>query len=170
MDVSHFETSDEVFSLPAVPTDIGDTGLDVYVQQIKEGIWSVQAGGTDIGGNSDSFGFFGNDQTGDITATMHLNTVLRRNNDSKGGLMIRASDAADAPHVSLLVKAGDGVTLLYRELAGGPTVTLPNVGVWRDNVMRRLVKTGNSVVASYKSPSARSGSCSGRRPLSSQAP
>lgn len=154
VEVSNFEISDEVFSLPASPTDVGNTGRAVWVQQVKEGIWSVQAGGSDIGGTSDSFGFWSTDQTGDLTATLHLDSVLRRTLDSKGGLMIRASDDADAPHVSLVVKAGDGICLLSRAAAGGPTTVIPNVGVWRNNVELRLVKTGDSVEASYRAPGA----------------
>lgn len=151
LDVSHFEISDDVYTFPANPTDIGETGRPVYVQEVKDGVWATQAGGTDIGGTSDSFGFFGDEHSAtDITATMFLEKVQWRNNDSKGGLMIRASYDADAPHVSLLVKAGDGITMYSRSTAGGDTVVKKNVGVWRDNVELRLVKSGNSVECSYR--------------------
>lgn len=49
LDVSHLEISDVVYSLPASPTEIGDTGDSVIVQQVREGVWSVKAAGTDIG-------------------------------------------------------------------------------------------------------------------------
>lgn len=67
--------------------------------------------------------------------------------------MIRASNSADAPHVSLLVNKGDGVSMIYRETSGGETSS-KCVGVWQEDVELRLVKTGNSVECSYKHPSA----------------
>merc|ERR1712194_52512 len=105
MDVSHFDISDDVYSLPSPQIEVGDTGGAVWVQEAKPGIWSLKAGGSDIGGTADSFGFLGSEHSGDVTATLHLEKLVRRNNKSKGGLMMRASTAADAPHVSLLVTA-----------------------------------------------------------------
>ena len=49
VDVSDFEISNEVFSLPASPTEVGDTGEDVWVQQTGQDIWSINAAGTGIG-------------------------------------------------------------------------------------------------------------------------
>ena len=49
LDVRHFDISDEVYSLPSTPTEVGSTGGPVWVQQIKPGMWSLQAGGTGIG-------------------------------------------------------------------------------------------------------------------------
>mmetsp|Transcript_10617 Transcript_10617/g.19057 ORF Transcript_10617/g.19057 Transcript_10617/m.19057 type:complete len:416 (-) Transcript_10617:135-1382(-) len=154
LDVKHFEISDEIYTQPGIPTEIGETGQRVSVQQVKEGIWSVQAGGAGIGGTADSFGFFGSEHTGNINATLHLESLLRNNNDSKGGLMMRASTDPDAAHVSLVVKAGDGVTMYYRAQAGGETTAIKNVGVWRDNIELSLVKNGDSVEASYKHKAA----------------
>lgn len=153
LDVSHFEISDDVFSLPSVPVEVGDTGNTVWGQEVGDGVWSVNAAGTGIGGTADSFGFFDTEHFGDITATLHLEKLVRRNNDSKGGLMMRASRAVDAPHVSLLVTAKDGITMFSRATTGGDTVS-KNVGVWQEDMELRLVKTGNSVECSYKHASA----------------
>eukprot|EP00579_Thalassiosira_antarctica_P007629 CAMPEP_0201878932 /NCGR_PEP_ID=MMETSP0902-20130614/9959_1 /ASSEMBLY_ACC=CAM_ASM_000551 /TAXON_ID=420261 /ORGANISM="Thalassiosira antarctica, Strain CCMP982" /LENGTH=395 /DNA_ID=CAMNT_0048406657 /DNA_START=171 /DNA_END=1357 /DNA_ORIENTATION=- len=153
LDVSHLEISDVVYSSSSSPTEIGDTGDSVIVQQVREGVWSVKAAGTDIGGNADSFGFFDTERSGDVTATLHLEKLVRRNNDSKGGLMMRASHAVDAPHVSLLVTAKDGITMFSRATIGGDTVS-KNVGVWHEDMELRLVKTGNSVECAYKHSSA----------------
>jgi len=149
-DVSSFEISDEVFSLPE--RDIGETGREIDTQAVSEGVWSIKGAGTDIGGTVDSFGFFNYKQSGDITATVHLDKLEERNINSKGGLMMRASHAADAPHVSLLT-TGKGITMYYRETAGGDTSN-KNVGVWSGNVELKLVKTGNEVACYYKHKSA----------------
>ena len=50
MDASEFEISDTVFSLDySDPTEVGDTGEVVWVQQVKEGMFQVTSAGTDIG-------------------------------------------------------------------------------------------------------------------------
>mmetsp|Transcript_12710 Transcript_12710/g.20557 ORF Transcript_12710/g.20557 Transcript_12710/m.20557 type:complete len:116 (-) Transcript_12710:87-434(-) len=67
--------------------------------------------------------------------------------------MMRASHAVDAPHVSLLVTAKDGITMFSRATIGGDTVS-KNVGVWHEDMELRLVKTGNSVECAYKHSSA----------------
>lgn len=153
LDVSHFDISDDVYSMSSNPIEIGDTGKAVRMQEIKPGIWSLQAGGSDIGGTADSFGFFGNEYSGDVTTTLHFEKLVRRNNNSKGGLMMRASTAVDAPHVSLLVTARDGITMFSRATAGGDTAS-KNLGVWHEDMELRLVKTGDSVECSYKHISA----------------
>lgn len=152
LDVSNFEVSDEVYSLPSDVGEVGETGESVWMQQYKPDMWSLKAAG-EIGGTSDSFGFSSEEQTGNIVADLYLEKLERRNMNSKGGLMIRASHAPDAPHVSLLVVAGDGVTLVHRAIAGGDTIT-KNVGTWLEDVELRMEKTGDSVKCMYKHESA----------------
>ena len=67
--------------------------------------------------------------------------------------MMRASAAADAPHVSLLVSARGGIAMFSRAVAGGDTASR-HVGVWHEDMELRLVKTGNAVECSYKHASA----------------
>jgi hypothetical protein len=152
LDVSNFEISDEVYTLGSDVVEVGETGQSVWIQQYRQDMWSLKAAG-DIGGTSDNFGFFSEEKSGDIVATLQLEKLERRDMNSKGGLMIRASNAPDAPHVSLLVVAGTGVTLVHRETAGGDTTT-KNVGVWLEDVELRMEKTGNSVKCMYKHESA----------------
>lgn len=110
---------------------------------------------TFIQGTADAFGFWDEEQTGDITATTFVSQLTRHNNDSKGGLMIRTSHDVDAPHVSILVNAGTGVTLLCRRTQGGETFS-KNKGAMLENVELRLEKTGNSVKALYRQVGASS--------------
>lgn len=105
-------------------------------------------------GTADSFAFRDAEQTSpNIVATMHIEKLTRRNNDSKGGLMIRASRDPDAAHVSLLVKSADGITMFTRPSAGAETESY-NVGVWAEDMELKLEKTGDSVKCSYKHASA----------------
>lgn len=153
IEVSDFEISNEVFSIPASPSDIGDTGQDVQVRQTGQDIWSINAAGTGIGGTSDSFGFFDNVYSGDLTATLHLEKLTRRDADTKGGLMMRASHDVGSPHVSLLVRSNNGICMVWRSAAGGNT-EIKGVGVWEEDMELKLEKTGDSVACSYKHVSA----------------
>lgn len=152
LEVRNFEISDDVYSRSDEPHEIGDTGSSIWVQEYGKDQWRIKAAGSageGIGGTADSFGFFDQEQTGDIVASLHLEKLTRRNSHSKGGLMIRASHDVDAPHVSLLVNANDGITMFARSTIGG-TTTSKNVGVWAEDVELRLEKTGNSVKCMYK--------------------
>lgn len=158
LDISNLEITNEVYTLGTTGStqrNIGDTGTNIRVQQVQEGKWMVRSGGEDIFGSEDSFGFFDSEQTGDIVASMHVDKIVhrdvgaRRNMNAKGGLMFRASHAVDAPHVSLLIHSGSGVTMYYRATAGGETIS-KNVGVMVEDVELKMEKTGNTVSCYYK--------------------
>ena len=98
LEAANFEMSDEVFTLPA--RDIGGTGRDIYAEKLSDDVWSIQGAGWDIGGTADSFAFNSYKQSGDnLTATVHLDRLEQRNMNSKGGIMLRATNSPDSPHV-----------------------------------------------------------------------
>jgi hypothetical protein len=122
---------------------------DIIWAKVPAGMYSINSTGTGIGGTADNFGFVQQEATGNITATLHLEKVFRRNRHTKGGLMIRASHAVDAAHVSLLVDVDRGVSLVYRTVNGGPTES-KCVVVWSEDVDFNLIKTDKSVSCQYK--------------------
>jgi hypothetical protein len=123
---------------------------DIIWAKVPAGQYSINAtGGTGIGGTADNFAFVQQEFQGDVTASLHIEKVSRRNKLSRGGLMIRASHAVDAAHVSLLIDVDRGVTMVYRAATGGVTEN-KNLGVWSENVDFNLVKIGNSVGCQYK--------------------
>ena len=123
---------------------------DIIWAKVPAGQYSINAtGGTGIGGTADDFAFVQQEFQGDVTASLHVEKVSRRNKLSRGGLMIRASHAVDAAHVSLLIDVDRGVTMVYRTATGGVTEN-KNLGVWSENVDFNLVKLGNSVRCQYK--------------------
>ncbi|KAL3801538.1 hypothetical protein HJC23_000976 [Cyclotella cryptica] len=151
LEVSDFEISDEIFTLPA--RDIGDTGREIFAQKLNAEVWSIKGAGWDIGGTADSFAFNNYKQNGEnLTATVYLNKLNQRNLNSKGGIMLRASHSPDAPHVSLLA-AKNGITMFYRKNAGGGTSS-KNVGVWSENMDLKLEKLRNTVACLYKHKSS----------------
>ncbi|KAL7471085.1 hypothetical protein ACHAXS_011376 [Conticribra weissflogii] len=144
---SHFDVRDNFDPLPRL--DIGDTGRDTEVEKAN-GILTIKAAGHGIGGTSDNFGYVNRKFTGDISVTTHLHELQEDNIDSKGGLMIRASESSDSPHVSLLTnpRAG-GFTMYYRENVGGETLN-KTVGVWDSDMELKMTKTGSTVTCFYK--------------------
>lgn len=123
---------------------------DIIWAKVPAGQYSINAtGGTGIGGTADNFAFVQQEFQGDVTASLHIEKVSRRNKLSQGGLMIRASHAVDAAHVSLLIDVDRGVTMVYRISNGGVTLK-KNLGVWSENVDFNLVKIGNIVRCQYK--------------------
>jgi hypothetical protein len=122
---------------------------DVVWAKVPAGLYSINATGTGIGGIADNFGYVQQQMTGNVTATLHLEKVFRRNKNTKGGLIIRASHAMDAAHVSLLVDVDRGVTMVYRTANGGSTKS-KCIGVWAEDIDLNLVKMDNTVHSLYK--------------------
>lgn len=122
---------------------------DVVWAKVPTGLYSINATGTGIGGIADNFGFVQQEMTGNVTATLHFEKVFRRNKNTIGGLMIRASHDMAAAHVSLLVDVDRGVTMVYRTAKGGPTES-KCIGVWTEDIDLNLVKMGNTVRSLYK--------------------
>mmetsp|Transcript_33054 Transcript_33054/g.79966 ORF Transcript_33054/g.79966 Transcript_33054/m.79966 type:complete len:407 (+) Transcript_33054:115-1335(+) len=148
-ETSDLEILDEAVHTDGMIVDIGETGRAAMAREVAQNVFEIQGAGKDIGGTHDDFAFYAAPASGDITATLLLSTLSRRTKDTKGGLMMRASHATDAPHVSLLVQSSTGVTLMYRAAPGGNTVS-KNVGVHEGDVELRLAKDGNSVACLYR--------------------
>lgn len=141
-------------------TTIGTYYNNIWVQQVKQGLWLLGAAGEDgIGvGPSDTLAFL--DQPsgllhGNKNITMHLEKLGRVNAKTKGGLMIRPVRDPASPFVGLLVSSDSGLTAFWRQAAGGPTQK-KNVGVWKEDVELRLSvdASANSVDCHYKHASA----------------
>jgi hypothetical protein len=147
LEVSHFDISDEIYTLPA--RDIGNTGREILANKLTSDTWSIQGSGYDIGGTADSFAFNNYKQSGEnLTATVHLDVLKKFSPDSKGGIMLRSTHEVDSPHVSLLASK-TGITMLYRTSVGGGT-SKKNVGVWSEHMDLKLEKNGNTVACLYK--------------------
>jgi len=153
LEVTNLEISNAAYSFPGVAVKVGTTANPtdnlVRVKEEAAGVWTINTGGTGIGGTSDSFGLVYQERTGDVNATMLLTAMARRSKFTRGGLMIRAGLAADAAHVGLLVDPDRGVTMYSRANAGA-TTDGKNLGVMTEDVELRLVKTGNSVLCLYR--------------------
>jgi len=85
-------------------------------------LYTVQGGGTDIWGTSDSFGYMWVRMSGHATVTARILGVENTYPWAKAGVMIRESLAPDSKHAFALVTPGKGLALQYRSATGGTSV------------------------------------------------
>mmetsp|Transcript_32342 Transcript_32342/g.72633 ORF Transcript_32342/g.72633 Transcript_32342/m.72633 type:complete len:687 (-) Transcript_32342:475-2535(-) len=147
-DTEGIEIVDEALNVPAV-TDIGPVRYAAQVQETAQDVWELEGSGTIIGGTADNFAFQSSVETGDVSVTMYLDNLERRDNLSSGGLMIRASAEPGSPHVSLLVVSSGGVTMMYRPTAGAETVSRC-IGVHKSELDLKIAKEGNTFSLFYR--------------------
>ena len=147
-DTEGIEIVDEALNVPAV-TDIGPVRYAAQVQETAQDVWELEGAGTIIGGTADNFAFQSSVESGDVSVTMYLDNLERRDNLSSGGLMIRASAEPGSPHVSLLVVSSGGVTMMYRPTAGAETVSRC-IGVHKSELDLKIAKAGNTFSLFYR--------------------
>ncbi len=76
--------------------DIGNPLL-LGSQSLSNGTWSIQGGGTDIWGTADQFHYVWQPVTGDTTVSAHITNENYTDPWSKAGVMLRVTNAANAP-------------------------------------------------------------------------
>ncbi|MBL0156057.1 MAG: TolB family protein [Bryobacterales bacterium] len=103
--------------------DVGEVGLaGSTVFDAKSGVYRVTGAGANIWAGVDAFQYVQRRVAGDVTATAEVGFPDKEGNaHKKGGLMLRASLDADAPHASVMVHADGLISLQYRREKGGPT-------------------------------------------------
>jgi hypothetical protein len=103
---------------PTTSTDIGWVAARGSTS-IADGIYTVQASGTDIWGTQDEFRFVYASLSGDGEITARVDSVSATNAWTKAGVMIRERLSSSSPFAYALVTAGNGVDFEYRASAGG---------------------------------------------------
>ena len=89
----------------------------------SNGTIQIRAAGTDIWGRADQFHFARQQLTGDAEMIVRVTGLPLTHDWTKAGLMFRASLAADAPHVSVLVTPSHGVVVQWRAQSGADSQT-----------------------------------------------
>ena len=112
---------------PTVPTD-GRARISVILhlagsESVAGGSWSVQAGGTGVGGNSDQFRFVSQNVSGDTQISAQVVSQQATNNPAQVGLMVRQSSDPTSPYYAVFLTKGVGVVVQYRSTFGGGTIT-----------------------------------------------
>ena len=103
---------------PWAASDIGSptpAGSSTY----SSGIFTINAGGDDIWGNSDQFRFIYRQISGDTDIIAKVDSLTAADSWSKAGVMIRGSLSAGSAHAYALVSARNGVGFQRRTANGG---------------------------------------------------
>ncbi|HYO08053.1 MAG TPA: Ig-like domain-containing protein [Tepidisphaeraceae bacterium] len=113
--------------------------------------YDLLAGGADIFGNADSFGFAYREVSGDFDYKVRLNGLTNTHSFAKAGLMARESLASNSRNVMVAATPGaNGHRFTYRGSTGGSTTSTGAGAVSYPNNWLRLARVGN-VLTGYRS-------------------
>jgi RHS repeat-associated protein len=99
--------------------DIGGPGLAGGQSYAGDSVWTLQGGGADIWNTSDQFHYVSQSLSGDATISAQVASQTNTHAWAKAGLMVRASNAANAAYYAVYVTPGNGVSVQYRDSTGG---------------------------------------------------
>lgn len=139
---------------PAAPSPESWTGIDVGAvalagsEQISGESMTVRASGADIEGTADAFRFVYRTITGDGTIEARVMSLTRTHPWAKAGVMVRQGLTAGAANSAVFLTPNNGITVQQRATAGGATAVTTGAKGATAPYWVRLVRTGNTVVAS----------------------
>ena len=122
---------------PAPPADAncpaGFTCQDIAAtpagsEQVSGGSWSVSAGGSGVGGTSDSFRLLSEPTAGDAQVAAEV-TAVPAGTGGEAGVMVRQSSDPGSPYYAVLAQSGGHLVVQYRQAFGGPTTVLSTTAV-----------------------------------------
>jgi len=111
--------------------------------------FTIKAGGSDIWGQSDQFGFLNMDASNSQSVSARIKSQINTDPWAKSGLMYRETATASSSFVMLLVTPTNGLHLQYRDGTGSDCADI-SYGNFTLPVYLKLDKTDSSFVA-YKS-------------------
>jgi outer membrane protein assembly factor BamB len=109
--------------------------------------WAVTAGGTGVGGTSDSFRYIATPSTGDTQVAAEVNSIQSPSSASQTGLMVRQTADPNSPYYAGFAVSGGGVVVQYRSAFGGGTTTLNNVASSSPPIFLEIQRAGNQFQA-----------------------
>src|SRR4029077_1197675 len=109
--------------------------------------WAVTAGGTGVGGTSDSFRYLATTSTGDTQVAAEVNSVQSPSNASQAGLMIRQTTDANSPYYAGFAVSGGSVGGQYRSAFGGGTTMLDTIAASSPPIFMEIQRTGDQFQA-----------------------
>lgn len=128
---------------------------------------SVEGSG-DLWGDLDGFHFAHQPLASDGVVTARLESLAGVHPWAKAGLMLRATDAPDAPYVSLTGTSARGVHMQFRTATGGPTDWVMGDEARRLPVWLRLQRAGTAVTG-YVSADGQTWAAVGTAPFAAPA-
>jgi regulation of enolase protein 1 (concanavalin A-like superfamily) len=133
---------------PWTATDVGAPALTGSATAAN-GVFQIDAAGAGLWGTQDQFQFVYQEISGDVDIRARVDSIYRVHKGSRGGVMIRASLAANAAKAHTFVAAHDGIAFHHRKSTGAVHTT-KNGPYGKPPNWVRLVRTGN-LVTSYTS-------------------
>jgi glucose/arabinose dehydrogenase len=132
---------------PWVNQDVGAVGV-AGSATYGAGEFQVTGSGTNIAGTADAFHYVYQAMSGDGEIVARITGVQNVTNNSKGGIMVRESLAANSANVAMVITGGNRFQFQVRASTGGTT------SIWSGNQTPphwvRLVRSGNTFTA-YRS-------------------
>ncbi|MEO6961306.1 MAG: discoidin domain-containing protein [Puia sp.] len=105
--------------------DIGDVGLGGSTC-LNSGVYTMSGSGADIGGTADQFQYLFTSVQGDDQVAAQLLSQDQVSASNKAGVMIRDSLTNTSRFAYMAsVNKGASIIFMYRNVPGGPTITLP---------------------------------------------
>jgi len=129
-------------ALPAPQKDV-DIGSPAVAgsAQYRQGSYTVNGAGADIGGTSDQFHFVYQPVSGDLDVVARVASIVKTSSGAKAGVMVRESLSADARHATAFTSAANGYAFQRRIDPGSITVNTAG-GLAAPPGWVRLVRTG----------------------------
>jgi hypothetical protein len=116
------------------------------------GTYSVVGEGADVWGSSDQFQFAYKALTGDGSIVAHVTSVGTGTSTwAKAGVMVRATLAADSPHMIMAMTGGDGGGIAFqgRQTTAGNSSSLNGDVTAAAPYWVKLTRAGNSITGAY---------------------
>ncbi len=128
----------------------GDIGSPALAGNLEHSgnTYNIQAAGSDIYGSVDQFYFYSEKTEGDVSITAKVNFLENTDPWAKSGVMIRASQDADAANVMMTVTPENGVSFQYRSYTSGQT-NYNKIPGFRSPVALKLARKGNQFTGYY---------------------
>ena len=127
--------------------DVGPVGLSGSATY-NNGTYTLQGAGADIYNNSDAFQFAYTQLSGDGTIIARVASLTNTDANSKAGIMIRDTLAANAKEASVVVTPSNGIKFLRRTSTGGSTSST-TVSSLKAPMWLKLVRSGSTFTSYY---------------------
>ncbi len=121
---------------------VGQAGSASYAN----GVFTIRGAGADIWGAADAFQSVLQPVTGDSQIVVRVASVQNTNTFAKAGVMLRATTAADSPHVILDVRPNGSIEFMTRPTTAAATTFLSG-GNQLPPTWLKLTRAGNLVTA-----------------------
>lgn len=137
---------------PWTDADVGTVGKAGSATW-QAGTFTIDAAGANVWSTADSFNFVNQALSGDIEVVARVRSLQNTDLHAKAGVMLRASLAANSPHIILDVEPGGRIEFMTRASTGAVTTVIAN-STRAFPAWLKLARTGATVTASTSADGA----------------